>query len=272
MDYYRLENNREEICELLKERRKLLKGLLRDMEKNYWEHPGGMIRTSQCKKTNQYYWREKAGERWKYLPKKQRKIAEQIVNSEYQSELKQQIETELKETERWLQKGIPGSMEALFERMSDARRNLVHRMIMSEEEFVQSFLAEEYESSHVFEENKQYKTTQGEYVRSKAEWMIAERLFHFGIPYQYEFPIVLKGYGNVRPDFRCLNVRRREVILWEHQGKMGDELYAGAAIRKIQAYEENGFLAGKNLILTEESSDSPLIPKVVDRWIDRMLV
>ena len=47
-------------------------------------------------------------------------------------------------------------------------------------------------------------TERGERVRSKSEKIIADKLFLQNIPYHYERPIYLKGFGMVYPDFCCL--------------------------------------------------------------------
>ncbi len=57
-----------------------------------------------------------------------------------------------------------------------------------------------------------------------------------------------------------------------HLGMMGDYEYANNALRKIEAYEENGYHVGENLIVTEEAAEYSLLPKAIDRWINRMLL
>lgn len=75
-------------------------------------------------------------------------------------------------------------------------------------------------------------------------------MFHKGIPYKYEKPLYLKGYGIVYPDFTFLSKRTRKEIYWEHEGRMDDSEYAKTAIKKIKTYEDNGIYLGENLILT----------------------
>lgn len=87
------------------------------------------------------------------------------------------------------------------------------------------------------------------------------------IPYHYERPIYLKGFGMVYPDFCCLNIRRRKEIIWEHFGMMGDSEYSRKALRKIDQYIQNGYYQGDNIIYTFESLDNPMNTKVVDKLI-----
>ncbi|MBO7632010.1 MAG: hypothetical protein J6S78_06750 [Lachnospiraceae bacterium] len=272
MDYFRLESNREEIFSLLKERCDVLEKLLNDLARNHYKHPGGALKTCRRKKAFQYYWQEEGSERWQYLSGKRKTIAERIVNAEYYEQIQAQAEQEIKEIKRFLLRNRLAGMENCFDSLSDARKAIVKRIIPTEENVIKDFLSEQYLPARHHEENMQYKTSQGEMVRSKAEWMIAERLHNCGIPYQYEFPLHLNGIGTIRPDFRCLNVRKRKVIFWEHLGMMGDYEYANSALRKIDAYEENGYHVGENLIVTEEASEYSLLPKAIDRWINRMLL
>lgn len=74
------------------------------------------------------------------------------------------------------------------------------------------------------------------------------------ILYQYERPLYLKGFGTVHPDFTFLSRETGEEIYWEHDGRMDDPIYAQNAVKKIQAYEENGIYPGERLILTFETS------------------
>lgn len=272
MGYYRLESNREALLLLLVERRGLLCKLLKELEKKQQPHPGGMVKAIPHKKAFQYYWKKHSGAPWEYIPKCERGKAERIVNCEYLEEIRTQITREILFLDRISKQSFPKCMEEIYSEHSAGRKALIHRIIPTREEYIQNFLSEEYESLGSFSENKQYETGKGELVRSKSELMIAEALIKSGIPYHYEYPIRLKGYGVAYTDFRCLNVHRREVILWEHLGRMGDESYADAAIHKVHAYEENGFFQGKNLIITEESAGCPLTPTVINRWIKKMLL
>lgn len=52
-------------------------------------------------------------------------------------------------------------------------------------------------------------------MRSKSEVIIADLLNKEGIPYRYEFPLYLKEFNTVYPDFTILNVRKRKEIYWE---------------------------------------------------------
>ena len=101
-------------------------------------------------------------------------------------------------------------------------------------------------------------TDRGERVRSKSELIIANLLSKEGIPYKYECPLRLKGFGTVHPDFTALRRNARREIYWEHLGMMDDPEYTARAVRKISAYILNGFYPGEDLIITAETNASPI--------------
>ena len=79
-----------------------------------------------------------------------------------------------------------------------------------------------------------------------------------GVPYRYEYPLQLNGYGTIYPDFCILNKTTRQEYYWEHLGMMDKPEYCTAAIKKIETLMKNGFWQGEKLILTYETSDKPL--------------
>ena len=93
-----------------------------------------------------------------------------------------------------------------------------------------------------------------------------------GIPYKYEQALSLGRFGSVRPDFTCLNVRTRTEYIWEHFGMMDDEDYSNKNISKINAYEDNGFHAGNNLIMTFETSKYPINSSIIKTMIQTYLL
>ena len=92
------------------------------------------------------------------------------------------------------------------------------------------------------------------------------------IPYFYEVPLYLQGYGYVKPDFTILNKRTGKTYYWEHLGLMDVEDYCQTAIKKIECYEKNRIYPGKQLILTYETKDHPLNIRIAERLIKEYLM
>ena len=96
--------------------------------------------------------------------------------------------------------------------------------------------SKEYEGLPFKEDSPELYTDRGERVRSKSEVIIANLMAKENIPYKYECPLYLNGFGTVHPDFTALNVRERKEYYWEHLGMMEDPEYSEKAVRKISAY------------------------------------
>lgn len=82
-----------------------------------------------------------------------------------------------------------------------------------------------------------YLTENGDLVRSKSEWIIADKLKAAGIKYQYEQPLVLDGVERL-PDFTIRDEDAGTVWYWEHNGMLSDEEYNKRWKRKEAAYRQ----------------------------------
>lgn len=103
-----------------------------------------------------------------------------------------------------------------------------------------------------------YLTENGDLVRSKSEWIIADKLKAAGIRYQYEQPLTLDGIERF-PDFTIRDDDSNTVWFWEHNGMLSDDEYKKRWGRKKEAYRKAGILpfeegGGDNgtLLVTEE--------------------
>ena len=123
-------------------------------------------------------------------------------------------------------------------------------------------------------EKHRIETLGGDFVRSKSEALIADRLFAAGIPYRYEQLLQFEyGFETLRyyPDFTILNKRTHEVFYWEHLGLLGNSDYCRDNLKKLDDYMSFGIIPGKNLILTYECEGWPLLTTRVNQLIDLCL-
>ncbi len=110
-------------------------------------------------------------------------------------------------------------------------------------------------------------------MRSKSEALIADRLYHLGIPYVYEQAgFYDEMYSTVlHPDFKVLNKHTRIEYVWEHCGKMDDPKYCNETIHRLGVFAGQGYIQGKNLLFTYETSENPLDLEMVDSLIREFL-
>lgn len=82
-----------------------------------------------------------------------------------------------------------------------------------------------------------YLTENGDLVRSKSEWIIADKLKAAGIKYQYEQTLILEGVERF-PDFTIHDEDAGTVWYWEHNGMLSDDEYKKRWERKEAAYRK----------------------------------
>ena len=207
-----------------------------------------------------------------YIPVENRDLAAELAQKEYHQKMLKAIQREEKVISDYLRNYPKVSPEDVMSKVAEPKRGLIRPFHLSEEEFVERWKSVEYISNPFYESRENLLTEQGEIVKSKSELIIANLLFQAGVPYRYEFPLSLGRQGTVYPDFMILNKRLRKEILWEHLGMMDIPEYAEKAVRKITAYEENGYFPGENLILTMETRGQPLDVRLVKKLIRKYAV
>ncbi len=134
---------------------------------------------------------------------------------------------------------------------------------------------DEFNYRKVVNNNDTFYTLRGEHVRSKSEILIADRLYHEGIPYHYEKTLYLahpdKDCIPILPDFTILNKRTLQTWYWEHFGRLHDEKYREDAKLKFDTYGYNNIVPGKNLIITMETAQNQLSTKYIEQLINLYL-
>ena len=153
--------------------------------------------------------------------------------------------------------------------------------------------------THKKDDYHKYKTLRGDYVGSKSEEIIADRLFARGVPYHYEIaftpeatvnkskPVyddcgIITGYetlgfspeaeDTLHPDFYVLNKRTMKAYYWEHLGRMDDPAYCLKNFNRFMRILDSGYIIGEDLLVTHEDSKHPLMTEKIDEIIDKYLI
>ena len=168
------------------------------------------------------------------------------------------------------------------QRLSDVYRNM-HRgkQVLIEPDYepierrIEEFEEAEYNGLGFADSDQtSYITNKGERVRSKSEKIIADELGRLGIPYKYEKPLLLNVDGRLKtffPDYTVMNISTGEVKYIEHLGMLDNPYYYKNTLVKLDAYEKNGLLVGREVILLHESAGRPLNTRVVADYINEFL-
>lgn len=209
------------------------------MCKELLQIPKGAItyRTSKGKRYCYWQFREQDG-----------RVRNQIVAEEQIANMKQQIERRkyLRENIKILTEHI-GFLERKYPQFKEQTFDLV-------------------------EEGKGYLTSKGDYVRSKAEVIIANELYQANIFYVYEKPLVLEGCKyTFLPDFTIQTPKMGKIVYWEHCGLMDDDKYRSKWDWKKNLYAQHGIAEwNHNLIMTYETKKEPLRVELVREGVERL--
>lgn len=247
-----------ELLKTLNTRLEMLRRAMSLAEKGEKTFPDGHLRVSRNKRQTRYYKMtdssDKVGE---YLSMKNLSKIKVLAQKDYNKHFQKTTKAEIEMLEKFLLK-YKISAEDTYNNLIPERKKLVTPYILPDELIAKEWQTKAFKPNPYKPENKIYDTKRGEKVRSKSEAFIADTLYEFGIPYRYEWPVKMAN-GEIRyPDFTIFKVKTREVIYFEHFGRMGDEGYRKDTMEKMDLYRASGIYPGKNLIFTYETEDNPL--------------
>ena len=209
----------------------------------------------------------------KYITEEKTESAKQIATFDYLTKVEKLIDREVAAIDKALAIYVGISPEDYYGTLCKGRQDLIIPVRLTDEQFRDEWESQPYIPKGFDEDDEsEFYTSKNERVRSKSEILIGDALARNNIPYKYECPLYLKGIGTIHPDYTTLNVMRRKVYYWEHLGRMDDEDYAKKNIKRINAYQKNGIMIGDQLILTMETSATPLDVRLIDQIIKHYLL
>ena len=258
---------------ILESRHKQLRQLIRETQQALKTAPDGHLRAHHSCKRRQYFWRKSPQDRTgEYISKTNTELISSLAQKEYDTKFLKYAMQEDRLIDALLRELSSQHLEDLYTELNDLRKPYVSPRAISDELYIQKWQEEAYDRKSFAEttDAPEFITDRGERVRSKSELILANRMNSFGIPYQYEHPLYLKGLGTVYPDFRILLVKSHRVVYLEHNGMMSDPMYLNHFMKKQAAYIKNGLIPGRDVIFTFESADYPLDSKTVTRLCEEL--
>ena len=251
---------------LLKQEQDRLEEIVRKTSLQLQNVPRGTLEIGNANGYTQYYHCNSGdGNKKIYLHKSQQDLACLLAQKTYDEKVFRLAQKRLQQIRTILKDYQDNEIEQIYRKQSQQRQQIVHPVEMTWEETIEKWEKQEYERKGFADGDAVIYSEKGERVRSKSEKILADFFYRNNIPYHYEKPIYLEGYGFVYPDFTFLSYFTREEVYWEHEGKMDDPAYATSAIKKIKIYENNGINVGEKLILTFETQKSILSTTEIER-------
>jgi len=224
-----------------------------------------------CARNGKYYkWYKSDGKKKIYLPKTERKLAEQLAYKNYLNFQLSNLKNEKKAIEAYLKHYDPNAIQKEISFLtSPGYKELLNPFFQHQIQQISEWAQAPYEKSNKYPEKLIHKTVSGNVVRSKSEVLIDMVLYKNKIPFRYECALKLKE-KIIYPDFTICHPKTGQLIFWEHFGLMDDATYSKNAFQKLQLYTSNGIIPSIHLITTYETKENPLnvedIEKIVEHY------
>ena len=258
--------------EELEKRRDYLLAIIKSKEKALKNTPKCNLRILKRGNHVFYYKIEKPGDtNGVYIRKKDIALAERIAQRDYDRLVLDLSKKELKLLEQYRTFSAENRIEDIYSSCTETRKKLVVPVAIPDNEYINAWKSVTYDCFEINDDTISYYSNNGIRVRSKSEALIANMLEHYNVPYRYEYPLEINGVGVIRPDFLCLNVKSRKEIVWEHFGMMDNIAYANKNVRKINIFEQYGYMPGDNLIMTFETSQFSIDTENIKNKIEMYL-
>ncbi|MCR5595379.1 MAG: hypothetical protein K6G12_06000 [Lachnospiraceae bacterium] len=223
--------------------------------------PPGKIHVSKTPHGVQYYLRNESTEKsGKYIHKSEISLIKKYLQKSYDEKILKLATAERESLKKLLLKtqNVITTIQSLYSESPTEVKELIIPIDVSDKDYAQKWLNIPYEGKTIPDYLSFFETKRKERVRSKSELNIANALADKGIPYKYECPLQLSSGATIYPDFTVLDVKRRRVLYWEHRGMMDDKEYAKNSVQRLKTMMSEGIFVGEKLIITEETSTSPL--------------
>lgn len=257
---------------ILREEKKRLEELMEKSICQMKNLPEGTLRVSVDKGYPRYYRCQEGDKVGNYIRKQDKEIAQKLAQKEYNSKVLQLIQKRLKQIENIIKDYEDDEIEKCFYGEHAAKQKLIVPVEQTWQDKMKDWQEKGYVGKGFQDNTMEIYTQRGERVRSKSEKILADYFYYHGIPYKYECPLLLRGYGVIYPDFTFLSPKSRQEMYWEHNGMMDDAVYAQKAVKKIELYEKNGIFPGERLILTFETGQTTLNNEIIEAMAKRYLI
>ena len=238
--------------------------------------PHGQLRIARKRKGVEYYYKEedfaKRGKssNGRYMKKDEFSLVVRLAQRDYDKNIIKKAEERSACIDEFLKKYQKTSLKEVYSKTNEYRKKLISPVILSDEEYIRQWQGVAYTGKGFTDEENEIITERGERVRSKSEKIIADKLYTLGIPYRYEYPLILEENIKIYPDFTILRMPMREEVYLEHFGMMDDANYVNTVICKLSTFERNGIYLGINLFMTYETSKKSLNTRVLDEFIKEL--
>lgn len=193
-----------------------------------------------------------------------------LINAKYYRKLLPILEKELKYYEDFKKRCEPTKKFQVLDCIPREYQSMLDMPIKSPEAILQEWASKTFDSNpYPFADDSTIITRNGERVRSKAEYIIANLLNDMGLSYRYECELVING-RTVYPDFTIMHPLTGELYYLEYFGMMDNEKYLPSALKKISFYQQTDF--PENFIYIFESNLAPMNIQSIRKLLEHIFL
>lgn len=243
----------------------LVERKIRILKDNLISAPDGVLYVKHDDEQIRYYFRQSNLFESKYLSiKSDLKLIKKLLNRKYSLQALKAAEEELKLLRRLHKHELDNPLSGIYDKFDEAVKQFINPVEISIDEKIRLFKQRIPKDQFIRTGQYVIKTTRGEYVKSMAEYMIAEAFLKYEVPYLYEDKFKTIDNQIYKPDFTAINLKTGKILLWEHFGMMENQQYVENNIMKLESYRLSGYYPGNGLIITISTKQHPLENKTVD--------
>ena len=255
MTYERMLKKNKEIEQKIKQIQTKLKKL-----------PEGQLYCSSSGKYTKWFCSN--GKEQIYIPKKKRRLAEQLALKKYLTLQLKNLQHEKIAIDFYLRHHDKDAEQKEVSLLnSPAYKELLSPFYQPISQELFEWTNSPYEKNDNYSESLKHKAVSGGYVRSKSEQIIDMVLYNNKIPFRYECALRF-GETVFYPDFTIRHPKTGQLFYWEHFGLMDDADYSKKAYSKLQTYTSHGLIPTIQLITTYETKEHPLSIEAVEEIVN----
>jgi len=254
---------------MLIQERDRLKNLISRAEAEKQELPEGRLRMTHNRGKVRYYHCLNGIE--SYISKQDKELPCQLAQRAYDISVAKKARKRYEQIVTLLNDYSDDEIEQIYLSANKERRDLITPHEIPIDQQIKNWLEQPYQVKSFQEGTVVILSERGERVRSKSEKILADYFYRNNIPYLYEKPLHLDGYGVVYPDFTIFSKRLGGEVYWEHEGMMDKPDYAKMAVKKMNLYQKHGIFPGERLILTFETEQEVLSTRIIETLVVKYL-
>ncbi|MBR5500941.1 MAG: hypothetical protein IKV74_05395 [Clostridia bacterium] len=212
--------------------------------------------------TKWYYYQ---GGKRHYIPKSNKRLAQQLARRKYLTEKLRQCRGQLQAIEEYFTRTIKiRSADELLQ--NPAYQDLLLPYFQIQNKSLADWAYAPYARNPYRPESCNHLVYADLWVRSKSESMIASFLYQNRIPFRYECALKLTK-KIIYPDFTLRHPQTGEYYYIEHFGLFDSQEYRRHALSRMDDYAANGIYLNQQLFVTTETKEKPfsvnqLIPQL----------